>query len=106
MTFINLEKLIERELIPGFNGKFVHSENMTFAFWKIKTGSIAPEHKHPNEQVLIVIDGDFELTLEGETNVVKPGMCVNIKSNAIHSGKAITDCYLIDVFHPVREDFK
>ncbi|NHK32955.1 MAG: cupin domain-containing protein [Asgard group archaeon] len=106
MSFINHDHLEEKELVPGFNGKFIHSENMTFAFWRVKEGSIAPEHKHPHEQVLIIIEGNFEFTLNGETKIIEPGMSVNIPSNAVHSGKAITDCYLIDVFHPIREDFK
>jgi hypothetical protein len=26
--------------------------------------------------------------------------------NVVHSGKAVTDCRVVDVFHPVREDFR
>ena len=33
------------------------------------------------------------------------GMIATIPSHAVHSGKAITKCELIDTFCPVREDY-
>ena len=106
MPFINLTSIDQQELIPGFSVRFVHSEKMTLAYWDIKAGSVLPEHSHPHEQVAAqVISGEFELSLEGETRVMRPGDVAVIPSNAIHSGKAITDCQLLDVFSPVREDY-
>jgi len=32
-------------------------------------------------------------------------MVVLIPSDAKHSGKALTDCTIIDIFNPVREDY-
>lgn len=32
MSLINLNDLPEREIIAGFNVRFVHSENMTIAY--------------------------------------------------------------------------
>ena len=29
-----------------------------------------------------------------------------IPSGAVHSGRALTQCRFLDVFHPVREDYK
>ncbi len=29
-----------------------------------------------------------------------------IPGDVPHSGRSITDCYLIDVWHPTREDYK
>ena len=49
-----------REIVPGFRGRFVHTENMTFVYWDIKAGSILPDHSHPHEQVVTVIEGELE----------------------------------------------
>jgi len=106
MPFLNLNDIASKELLPGFSVKMVHTEKMTLAYWDIKAGSVLPEHSHPHEQVAAqVIAGEFELTLSGETKVMTSGDVAVIPSNAIHSGKAITDCQLLDVFSPVREDY-
>lgn len=106
MPFIDFSDLEQRELVPGFRVHMVHSETMTFAHWDIVAGSELPEHSHPHEQVCNVLAGEFELTIDGETQIVKPGRVAVIPSNAIHSGVARTDCKVLDVFCPVREDYR
>lgn len=102
----DLTNIPARELFPGFSGKFVHTDNMTFAYWEIKKGSNLPEHSHMHEQVVNMLEGEFEITLEGTPNHLKPGNVLPIPSHAKHSGRAITDCKILDVFYPVREDYK
>ena len=106
MTFIDLREIEQREQIPGYHVRFVHSVNMTFAHWQIEAGAKLPEHSHPHEQVANIIDGQFQLTIDGETRVLGPGTVAVIPSNAVHSGQAVTSCKIIDVFYPVREDYK
>lgn len=106
MEIIELEKIPQKELIPGYNVRFVHSENVTIAYWEIKAGRKLPEHSHVHEQISHAISGDFELTVDEKVIRLKPGQIVIIPSNAKHSGLAITDCKMTDVFYPVREDYK
>ena len=106
MPFLNLDELEEKQMVPGFKGHFVHSENMTFAYWDIEAGAVLPEHSHPHEQVASMIAGEFELTVNGETKVLRPGSVAIVPSDAVHSGRAITICRIIDVFYPVREDYR
>jgi len=106
MSYVNLDDLTEKEVVKGFKGKFVHSKNITIAHWSIDSGSLLPLHKHIHEQVVNLIKGKLEFTMNGETKIIEPGTNVIIPSNIEHSGKALTDCYIIDVFYPVREDYK
>ncbi|HYE83044.1 MAG TPA: cupin domain-containing protein [Clostridia bacterium] len=105
MNQIKLWEVAEREMVPGYHAKFVHSENMTIAYWDIEKGNALPKHSHPHEQVANIIEGSFEMTVDGETSVLGPGSVVIIPSNAMHSGKALTSCRIIDVFYPVRTDY-
>lgn len=105
-TFVDLKDITEKEIIDGYHAKFVHSDSMTIANWRVEKGKAIPEHAHPHEQIACVIEGEFELCVNGETKQLKPGEFALIPSNIKHSGRAITDCKLMDIFHPVREEYK
>ena len=101
---LNLEQ--EKEIFPGFYAKFVHSDNVTISYVRIDKGAEAPEHSHHHEQICQVIEGEFELTVEGRTYNMKRNDVVVIPPDIKHSARAITSCSVVDTFYPVREDFK
>tara|TARA_R110001583_G_scaffold66971_1_gene191908 strand:+ start:372 stop:686 length:315 start_codon:yes stop_codon:yes gene_type:complete len=103
---MNLSNIPSKEIMPGYHGKLVHSENMSIAFWEVEKDAEVPEHSHINEQIMHVIKGTFEFTLDGVTDVYLPGDLVIIAPNVPHSGKALTPCELMDVFSPTREEYK
>ena len=51
-ALLDWSKQKPREVIPGFVGRFLHSDTMTFALWEIAAGARLPEHAHPHEQVV------------------------------------------------------
>ena len=103
---MNLSQIESKEIMPGYHGKMVHSQSMTWVFWDVEKDAKVPEHHHVHEQIMHVLEGSFEFTLNGETNIYGPGDVVIIPSNVPHGGKALTVCRLMDVFSPVREEYK
>jgi len=101
-----LTQLKSKELIPGFHGKLIHTLNMSLAFWEVDKDSIVPEHSHMNEQVMQVLEGKFEFTVNGNSAIYVPGDLVVIEPGAIHSERALTTCKLMDIFSPTREEYK
>ena len=106
LVSMNLSEIQEKEIFPGLKGKFVHGENISWAFWEVKKGAKVDLHKHPHEQIMHVVEGEFEFILDGEKMVCKNGDVIVIPSNIPHSGRALTKCVLMDVFSPVREEYK
>ncbi|MBS3650857.1 cupin domain-containing protein [Pseudaminobacter sp. 19-2017] len=96
----------EQTPIPGFHGKVLHTDSMSFVLWRIDAGASLPEHRHVHEQVIHMLDGTFEATVDGRTETLHAGMVSAIPSNALHSGRALTDCRILDAFSPVREDYR
>lgn len=106
MSVIRLNQIEEKELIKGYRVRFVHSENMTMAHWNIEEGHALPDHAHPHEQVVNLIEGSFELTIGGVSHILEAPAVAVVPPNVRHSGKALTKARIIDAFYPVREDYK
>ena len=107
------------------NFKFLNSEiwkqNNTAAEFGISTAADIPELNLAitgindkttkalltlNEQIMHVQEGEFEFTLDGKTKNYGSNSVVVIPSNIPHSGIALTDCKIMDVFSPVREEYR
>lgn len=106
MPFIEIESLRAKEVFPGYTGRAIHTGTATYMFWKVDEGATVPEHSHVHEQFANVLQGAFELTIDGQTQLLEPGKVGVIPSHVKHSGRAITYCELLDVFLPEREDYK
>jgi quercetin dioxygenase-like cupin family protein len=106
MAFIDVRSLAEKEVLPGYKGRAIHTGTMTYMYWTVDAGAVIPEHSHLHEQVANVLKGQFELTVNGETQMLEPGKAAVIPPHASHGGRAITPCELLDVFLPEREDYK
>jgi quercetin dioxygenase-like cupin family protein len=102
----DISKIESREIIKGYHGKFIHTNSFTYAYWEVEAGAEIPVHSHVHEQMMQVIEGEFELTVNGIAKIYKSGMGVTIPSFVEHGGMAITKCKLTDIFCPVREDYK
>ena len=103
---MNLVDISSKEIMPGYHGKMVHGKTLTWAFWEVEKDAVVPEHHHIHEQIMHVLEGEFEFTLDGKTQTYLPGDVVVIPSNTPHGGKAITPCKLMDVFSPAREEYR
>jgi quercetin dioxygenase-like cupin family protein len=106
MEFFDTNQQKAREIIKGFFARFIHTDANTLSFVHIDNSAILPSHAHPHDQVTFVIEGQLEVTLAGETRILSPGMAFHAPTNVPHSARALTACYVVDVFNPVREDFK
>lgn len=103
---INIPDLVPFEITRGFTARMIHTDNMTLAFVEVEAGAELPEHAHVHEQVTNLLEGTFEFVLDGQALSLTAGQSVVIPSNVPHSGRALTFCRILDVFQPVREDFR
>jgi quercetin dioxygenase-like cupin family protein len=102
----HLDEIKGKELTKGILGKYLHGTNMTAGWVTIKAGSDLAVHQHPHEQITIMLEGKLEMKIGDETYLLEPGTMQVIPSNTPHGAIAHTDCVLIDVFNPIREDYR
>lgn len=87
-------------------GHYAHVERMTIGEVVIGAGTELPMHEHPHEQVTYVLEGEMQFTVGEQTGVLGPGQVALIPPGVRHGGRTLTACRLIDVFAPVREDYR
>ena len=101
-----IKNIHPKQLVNGITGYYAHGSNLTFGYIEIKAGSILPEHHHVHEQITYIIEGQLDMIIGGVPCPLKAGMFHVIPPNIPHSAVAGIDCKVIDVFSPVREDYK
>jgi unsaturated pyranuronate lyase len=105
MPFVDISSLKVVERLPGWHGRYFHSQSMTFAHYDFVRGSSIHEHFHAQEEVYEVIEGELEVTIDGTTQIAREGVVAIVPGNACHSVRALTDGRAIIVDYPVRRDF-
>jgi quercetin dioxygenase-like cupin family protein len=102
MPFLDTSGLPVIERLPGWYGRYFHSPSMTFAHYDFKRGASIHEHFHPQEEVWEVIEGELEVTIDGEARIARPGLVAIVPSGVHHSVKALSDGRAIIVDYPLR----
>lgn len=66
-------------------------------FFDIEATGDVPAHSH-GEQWGIIVDGEIEFTIGGQTRVYGKGDCYHIPAGVVHSAKFLSRCRVIDFF--------
>ena len=93
---------LETTVLTGLKG-----ERMMMVLNATLPGHTVPIHTHPQEQIGVVYAGEAFLRIGGEERHVKRGDIYCIPAEVPHGDTTIGDdpFVMLDVFHPVREDF-
>src|SRR5262245_58984478 len=103
--FVTIAELPEVNVAKGLVLQPLLGSGLMVSFARYEPGAEAPLHAHEEEQVFVVVDGAFDVTLGDETRRLKVGEAAVIPSWVPHRVKASNDgpATQIDVFCPPRE---
>jgi quercetin dioxygenase-like cupin family protein len=85
--------------------QMIHTETMTLARVYLRQGAVVPQHEHPNEQIVNVLEGQLRIVADGEVHVVSAGESLFVPANVPHDAEALEDSVVLDVFSPPRADW-
>jgi quercetin dioxygenase-like cupin family protein len=106
MPLIAVTTIPVREIFPGLRARLIHTERVSHSWVDVDAGASFPEHQHPHEQIVSVLEGELELIVEGVAHRLTPGLVFVIPPNAKHSGRGVTACRVLDAFAPARDDYR
>jgi mannose-6-phosphate isomerase-like protein (cupin superfamily) len=102
--FISKHDMVAASPLPGWSGKFFHSEHMTFAHWTISDGADhLHEHQHEQEEVWNVVDGSIVLVVDGIEGTIEAGGAAVVPANTSHSARVIGAAEVLVADFPVRK---
>ncbi len=93
--------------LPGIEMKtLVHGEKTLMIEFLLNKGRQLPNHSHPHEQTGYLVKGHIRLMIGSEIFDVMPGDSWCIPGDVEHGAEIIEDSVAIEVFSPVREDYR
>ena len=107
MYFYNAKERKSKELVPGATIRSFWGDKTLLSVVDIAPHSEVPKHTHPHEQSGMLLEGEVEMGVEGESKLLKPGDMYIIPGNVEHWARTKDKSALIlDIFSPVREEYK
>lgn len=107
MYFYQPEERAYKELLTGVRARTFWGQNLMLAVVDLDANAHIPTHSHPHEQGGIVLEGEMEFTIAGETRLLKPGALYIIPGGVEHSVQVgPTPAQVMDIFSPVREEYQ
>ena len=94
------------ELAPGIRRRTVtHGTTMYQMIAELEAGSVMPEHKHPQEQIMHIIAGRMKVTAGGVTHELRAGESFYVAGNVPHGVETLEKTTVLDTFSPPRDEY-
>ncbi|HUZ89690.1 MAG: cupin domain-containing protein [Candidatus Dormibacteraceae bacterium] len=94
MSFHRFDDLPKEVVTPKHSmafGELLTGEKIELGRLHFNTGEGANPHQHPQEQIMFIVKGALEVTLDGETAVLRPGEAFHATPMVLHNVTAKED---------------
>ncbi len=106
MDVYSWSRLEKEQLNPLFARQVIHADTLTVARVFLSKGCVVPRHSHHNEQISSIEKGRLKFVFPDSEETIGPGEILRIPGGVPHSAEALEDTEGVDIFAPVREDWR
>jgi len=104
---VRLSELGPHELVEGVRMFPLFGEAAMLSVVDLQPDAVVPLHQHEHEQLGLVLSGEITMTIADSDHLCTPEIAYQIPGGVEHGGRAGPDgCRVLDVFVPVREDYR
>jgi quercetin dioxygenase-like cupin family protein len=101
--YVDVNAIESVEFVPGLGFRPVLGERTMVNFVSFEPHTEAPMHVHGEEQIVLVLEGEFEFELDGDVRTMRAGDVAVVPSWVPHGARTHdSSCREIDVFNPPR----
>jgi quercetin dioxygenase-like cupin family protein len=100
----SFEELAVKEPYPGLRRRTFDSREATVNEYTFRPEAAFPRHRHPQEQITLVLEGRVELTVAGRSVALREGSWSVIEGGVEHSIRAGAEgARIVAIVIPRRE---
>lgn len=96
----------KKTIFPGVTITTCAADKMMMSYVELQSGSVVAEHSHPHEQVGYVLEGRCHFFIGGEDKILGVGDWYRAPGNTKHRVVALEFSRVLDIFYPIREDYR
>lgn len=105
--FVQVGQLPINLVDKGVGLKPIYGNNLMLSFVYMKPHSVASLHAHPEEQMGLVLDGEYEFELNGVRKMIGSGDVYIVPPNVPHAAYTYEKpCVALDIFAPPRTGYQ
>jgi len=94
------------ELSPGANSRLISGRGAQLSFLSMNPDVVFPDHRHPEEQLMIVCRGAIDEVILDRVVRMEKGNILRLPGGMVHGGiVSELGCDVLDVFWPPRPDY-
>jgi quercetin dioxygenase-like cupin family protein len=105
--YVDKKDCSRHQIFPGVEIFTTYGDSVMLSLVEFEPHAVVEEHSHPHEQMGMMLEGEAEFIIGGESRKVGPGMMWRIpggvKHKVIAGDKPVR---ALDVFYPIREDYR
>lgn len=95
------------DIFPGVSIHTAAGERIMLSLVEFEPHAVVQPHSHPHEQMGMLLEGEMTFVIGDERHVLSPGQMWRIPGGVVHSAIAGDQpVKALDVFHPVRDDYR
>ena len=92
------DKGVERKILS-------YNKDLMMVHVRFQKGGIGKLHHHPHRQISFIVEGTFEVEIDGQKKILNKGDSFIVEADLVHGVVALEDAAILDIFTPFREDF-
>jgi quercetin dioxygenase-like cupin family protein len=101
--FVDVNAVAPVEILPGLEFRPVLGDRTLTNFVRFAPHTEAPMHSHQEEQIVLVLEGEFEFEIDGNVRLMRAGDVAVIPSWVRHGARTKdASCFEVDFFNPPR----
>jgi quercetin dioxygenase-like cupin family protein len=106
-AFSEVSSIEPQQIWDGVLGRVVRGEQVTVGVIELDPGSFVPEHRHPNEQVGVLLRGSLIFRVGAESRELGPGGAWSIPADVPHDVRVGPEgAIVVEAFAPIRADWE